>query len=79
MNAAGRLRNDGFIERYLPQVLEVCGKGEDMDLLLCVMDVYDGGKLEAAKARVRELLPESGLSGYFQDKVRERLEGPPEA
>ncbi len=79
MNAAAGLRNEEFVERYLPPVLEVCGKGEEMDFLLCVMDVYDGRKLEAAKARVRELLPESGLSGYFQDKVRERLEGPPEA
>lgn len=73
VNAAAKIGSKELIGKYLPPVRELCGSQEEIDLLMCLLDVYEGGELEGVKRRVRELLPRAALNGYFEDKIREKL------
>ena len=73
IHAAAEMGDTCFIDAHLPQVLEVCGKGDELDFLMCLLDVCEGGRLEEIKARARALLPEVPLNPYFRAKLEERL------
>lgn len=75
IHAAVRTGNRAFIGQYLPQVLEVCGSEDELDLLMCLLDVYDGEELAGIKRRVYALLSEAHLNEYFEGRIRERIEG----
>lgn len=73
IHAAAETGERGLIEQYLPPVLEVCGKEDELDLLMCLLSLYEGEKLAAIKRRIRSLLPEVPLNQYFKEKLKERL------
>ena len=73
VHAAAETGDTGFIEQYLPPVLEVCGPAGELDLLMCLLKVYDGERLAAIKRRVLSILPEAGLNPYFEEKAREKI------
>lgn len=73
IRSAAKTGKTDIIEWYLPPVLKACGKQEELDLLLCLLEVYQGEKLAEAKERIRALLPEIPLNQYFEEKIRERL------
>lgn len=73
VNAAAKTGSKELIGKYLPPVRELCGSQEEIDLLMCLLDVYEGGELEGIKERVRVLLPQAGINHYFEDKIREKL------
>lgn len=45
----------------------------EMELLMCLLKVYDGEKLAALKGRLLSLLPQAGLDPYFEEKAREKI------
>lgn len=49
IHAAAETGETGFIEQHLPTVLEACGKEDELDLLMCLLNVYEGEKLAAFK------------------------------
>lgn len=77
IHAAAEMGDTDFIEQHLPPVLEMCGKEDELDFLMCLLNVSKGEKLEEIKRRIRSLLPEVSLNQYFEEKVRERLEEQP--
>ena len=77
IHAAAETGETDFIERRLPPILEVCGKEEELNFLMCLLNVSEGEKREAIKQRIRSLLPEISLNQYFEQKVRERMEEQP--
>ncbi len=79
IHAAAETGERGLIEQHLPQVLEVCGKQDEVDFLLCLLNVYEGEELARVKERLRSLLPQAGLNEYFEAKVRERIGATPAA
>lgn len=70
--AAQASRRD-FIEQHGASVLKVCSKEEEFDLLMCLLNVYEGEKLAGVKRRMRNLLPEISLNPYAVDKIKERI------
>lgn len=76
IHAAARMRETDFIDRHLPAVLEACGKNDELELLLCLLDAYEGEKQEELKKRIRSLLPEVSLNSYFEEKIKERIAVP---
>lgn len=73
IRAAARTGKSDFVKQYLPPVLEVCGKEEEFDFLLPLLDLLEGEKLSALRERLRALLPELSLNQYAVEKVKERL------
>lgn len=71
--AAGTGRKD-FVQQHLPLVLEVCGKEEEFEFLLSVLDLLEGEKLAAVKQRLCVLMPEVSLNQYAAERIRERVE-----
>ncbi|MBD5395766.1 MAG: helix-turn-helix transcriptional regulator [Lachnospiraceae bacterium] len=74
IHAAAEMSNTDFIEQHLPLVLQVCGKKDEFDFLMCLLNVYRDEQLAAIKGRLRFLLPEVSLNQYFEEKVKERIE-----
>lgn len=75
VQAAAETGNADFIRRYLPPVLEVCGKRDRLDFLMCLLKVARGEELEGLREQIRSLLPELSLNEYFEEKIRERVDG----
>ena len=73
IHAAAETGETDFIEQHLPPVLELCDKENELNLLMCLLDVYEGEKLAAIKRRLRSLLPEVSLNKYFEEKIKERI------
>lgn len=73
VNAAAKTGSKELIGKYLPPVRELCDSQEEIDLLMCLLDVYEGGELERIRERVHALLPQAGINHYFEDRIRERL------
>ena len=71
--AAAEMGEKDFIEKRLPPVLEMCGKNDELDFLMCLLDVYEGEKLAELRHRISALLPEVSLNEYFKGKIRERI------
>lgn len=74
IHAAAETGDTGFLEQHLPAILAVCGKEDELDFLLCLLDVYAGEQLAAIRARLRALLPEASLNEYFKKKLQDRIE-----
>lgn len=70
--AAGAGRED-WVQLHLPPVLEVCGKGEEFELILPLLDLLQGEKLVAVRQRLRALMPEISLNQYAAERMRERV------
>lgn len=75
IHAAAKTGGAEFIEQFLPQVLEACGKEEELDFLMCLLKIYSGEKLAEVKQRICSLLPEASLNEFFKEKVRGKVEG----
>lgn len=73
IHAAAEMGNADFIERYLPSVLAVCDRKDELEFLLCLLDIYEGEKLAQIKQWLRSLLPEAALNPYFEEKLKERI------
>ncbi len=73
--AAAQTGEKDFIRQYLPPVLKVCAGEDELDFLMCLAEAYQGEEREAIRERARALLPEAGLNEYFEEKIREKLEG----
>lgn len=73
IHAAAETGETGFIEQHLPPVLKVCGKNDELDFLMCLLNVYEGEKLADIKRRIRSLLPEVTLNQYFEEKIKEKI------
>lgn len=76
IHAAAEIGKTEFIQQHLPAILEVCGREDELEFLMCLLDVAQGEKREELKQRIRSLLPEVSLNQYFEEKVKERLEEP---
>lgn len=74
VHAAAETGDRDFLEQHLPPILAVCGKEDELDFLLCLLDVYEGDRLAAIRARLRTLLPEVSLNEYFKKKIQDRIE-----
>lgn len=74
IHAATETGDMGFLEQHLPPILAVCGKEDELEFLLCLLDVYEGEQLAAIRARLRALLSEVSLNEYFKKKIRDRIE-----
>lgn len=73
IHAASETENADFIERYLPSVLKVCDKNDELEFLLCLLNIYRGERLAEVQRRLRSLLPEAALNPYFEEKLKERI------
>lgn len=78
IHAAAEMGDTDFLEQHLPPVLAVCGKEDELEVLLCLLEVYQGERLAAVRARLRVLLPEVSRNEYFKKKLQDRIEGRPE-
>lgn len=74
IRAAAETGDTAFIEEHLPPVLELCGKEEELWLLMSLLGVYQGGQLAALKERLLSQLPKAGLNQYFEERAREQIE-----
>lgn len=74
VHAAAETGDTGFLEQHLPPILAVCGREDELEFLLCLLDVYEGERLAAIRARLRALLPEVSLNEYFKKKIQDRIE-----
>lgn len=75
VQAAAETGKTDFIRQYLPPVLEVCGKRDRLDFLMCLLKTARGEELEGLREQIRALLPELSLNEYFEEKIRERVDG----
>lgn len=73
IHAAAETGETGFIEQHLPPIREVCDKRDELDFLMCLLNAYQGEKLEEIKHQIQALLPEVSLNQYFEQKVREKI------
>lgn len=73
IHAAAEMGKADFIERYLPPVLDVCDKRDELEFLLCLLNIYEGEKLAEVKRRLHSLLPEAALNPYFEEKLKKRI------
>ena len=77
IHAAAETGETGFVEQYMPAILEVCGEEDEFSFLMCLLDVYreedQGEKLAAVKQRLRLLLPEVSCNKYFEENLRKRI------
>lgn len=74
VHAAAETGDMDFLEQHLPPILAVCGKEDELEFLLCLLDVYEGERLAAIRARLRALLSEVSLNEYFKKKIQDRIE-----
>lgn len=72
--AAAETGEQDFIKRHLPAVLEVCSQEDELDFLVCLLDVFEGEKL---RQRIRFLLSKVSLNQYFAEEIRKRVEEQP--
>lgn len=73
IHAAAGVGELAFIDRYMPLVLSVCSEKDEYEFLMCLLDVYQGGKQAAVRERLLALLPGLGLNKYFEEKARQRI------
>lgn len=72
--AAAETNATDFLEQHLPMILEICGKQEEFDCLMRLLNVYEGEKLAAIKQRLLALLPEVIPNEYFEENFRKKIE-----
>lgn len=78
MCAASETGDGEFIERQMPQVLNVCSEQEAYPFLRCLLGLYQREGREEARIqlqqRLLELLPKMSFNRYFEEVERRRIE-----
>jgi len=71
IHAAAKVQRTDVIGRHITAILEMCTKEEKIDLLMCILDVYQGEQKESIKEEIRSLLPDTSINRFFKEKIKD--------
>lgn len=78
INAAVEISGRGFIETYMPSILEICSEEDEFDFLMSLLPYYQKEKQEeklaSIKKRLLSLLPAKSYNKYFEEKAKQQIE-----